>query len=116
MTMTEFCNNNKLLPIRLSVYCYANSGQHPLYGRVTTTVRDIEMLPQDGILPIQDEKGKSAGSLSINQFKMDVKPSFVEYLKSNWKVSVSIIIDFTLSNREPSDIKSLHRQVPGEMN
>ena len=65
MTMTEFCNNNKLLPIRLSVYCYANSGQHSLYGKVNTTVRDIEMLP-DGILQLEDEKGRSAGTISVN--------------------------------------------------
>jgi hypothetical protein len=45
MTMTDFCNNNKTLPIRISVCCYRNSGKHPIYGTVVTTTREIEMAP-----------------------------------------------------------------------
>ena len=43
MKLTDFCNNNKLLPIRLSVLSFENSGEHQLYGRVITSVREIEM-------------------------------------------------------------------------
>ena len=28
LTMTQFCNNNKQLPIRISVYNYKNTGDH----------------------------------------------------------------------------------------
>lgn len=30
--MTEFCNNNKQLPIRISVKNYVNAGTHKVYG------------------------------------------------------------------------------------
>lgn len=60
MTMTEFCNNNKFLPMRLSVFKYTNSGDHPSYGSVVTTTRDIEMLPDgpEGKLYLNNSKGK----------------------------------------------------------
>jgi hypothetical protein len=46
---------------------------------------------------------------------MDVRPSLVEYLRHGWKLDVSIAIDFSLSNREINDYRSLHR-VSDEMN
>jgi hypothetical protein len=65
MTMTEFCNNSKYLPIRLSVYSYQNSGDHPCYGSVITSTRDIEMLT-DGKLWITNKKGKKTGYIVFN--------------------------------------------------
>jgi hypothetical protein len=58
--MPEFCNCNKYLPIKLSVYSYVNAGEHPCYGSVTTTTRDIEMLP-DKRLTIKNAKGEENG-------------------------------------------------------
>lgn len=116
MSMTEFCNNNKLLPIRLSVYNYVNSGNHPLYGSVDTTTREIEMLP-NGELKIKNLKGQVTGTIKINQFKMDMRPSLVQYLKNKWFINLSIAIDFTLSNLEISDYRSLHKlSNKGQMN
>jgi len=116
MSMTEFCNNNKLLPIRLSVYSYVNSGEHPMYGYVDTTTREIEMRPNN-MLPLKDAKGKDAGYIKFNQLLMDMRPSLLEYLKQGWTMDVSVGIDFTLSNLEIKDVNSLHRQqANGEMN
>lgn len=55
--------------------------------------------------------------LSMNQFKIDQRPSLVEYLGEGWKLDVSIAIDFSLSNLDISDYRSLHRiHNNGEMN
>lgn len=43
LTMTDFCNNNKSLPLRLSVKSYRNSGECPTYGESITSTREIEM-------------------------------------------------------------------------
>ena len=114
--MTDFCNNNKQLPLRISVYNYKNSGAHNLYGSVDTTTRNIEMLA-GGTLALKDAKGKVKGTITFNQFMMDMRPSLIEYLKHGWQMNVSIAIDFTLSNLEIKDQRSLHRQMRnGEMN
>jgi hypothetical protein len=109
-TMTEFCNNDKYLPIRLSVYSFSNSGNNQMYGQVTTTTRDIEMLPSENrILQIKNEKGLVTGHLEFKQFEMDMRPSLLEYIQSGWEIQVSIGIDFTLSNLEITDYRSLHK-------
>lgn len=70
-----------------------------------------------GVLELKDAKGKVKGSITFNQFQMDMRPSLLEYLKHGWQMNVSIAVDFTLSNLEIKDANSLHRQLRnGEMN
>jgi len=113
--MSEFCNGDKYLPLKFSVYSYTNFGDHPLYGSVVCNMKDIEMA-KDGTLEIFDKKGKLGGYIKFNQLQMDMRSSLVDYLKMGWKLDVSIAIDFTLSNREITDFRSLHKLNQGEMN
>ena len=117
MKMTDFCNNNKTLPIRINVFSYENSGDHKLYGRVITSVREIELGNTD--LELISKRNKLMGMLTIDNFKVDMSPSLRHYLKHGWKIDTSIAIDFTLSNRPINELKSKHRQDqirPGDMN
>ena len=46
-----------------------------------------------------------------------MRPSLVTYLNQDWRMQVTIAIDFTLSNYEITDPRSLHRLYKnGEMN
>ena len=82
-----------------------------------TSVKAIEMRAPGDKLPICNKKGKPVGHIAFNQFQMDMRPSLAEYLQSGWQMNVTIAIDFTLSNREIKDQRSLHRQLKnGEMN
>ena len=83
MTMTDFCNNNKQLPLRLSVKSYKNTGKHSMYGQVITSTREIEMA-QNNKINIHDEKGKVTGTLQFNRFEMDMRRGLVEYLSEGW--------------------------------
>ena len=67
-------------------------------------------------LELKDSKGNVGGWITFNQLVMDMRPSLVEYLRQGWKMDVSIAIDFTLSNMEITDYRSLHRINNGEMN
>ena len=58
--MTEFCNNNKQLPLRITVNNYKNSGQPEQYGSVETTTRAIEMLSGESLY-LTNQKGKRTG-------------------------------------------------------
>ena len=118
MPLSELCNGNKNLPVRLTVASYTNSGDDPLYGQVITTMKEVEMLPEKNMkLNLKCKKGKDAGWLKFNTFKMDMFPSFNKYLSEGWEMQVSIAIDFTLSNREITDCRSLHRlHHNGDMN
>lgn len=116
MTMSEFCSNNKYLSLRFSVYSYTNSGDHPKYGSVETSLKAIEMLP-DATLPIKNKKGKVTGHITFNTLKMDMRPSLVQYLGQGWNLDVSVCVDFSLSNLEINDYRSLHKiNNNGDMN
>lgn len=65
--MSEFCNNNKMLPLRFTVFNYRNNGAHKMYGYVETTTRGIEMIGNEPLI-IKNEKGKKTGELIFNQF------------------------------------------------
>lgn len=106
--MTDLCNNNKTLPLRFSVFCFTNTGAHSLYGRCVTSVREIEMGAD--VLELFSERNKFAGTITIKQFVIDMKPSLLLYMKSGWLLNTSMAIDFTLSNRPITDYRSLHYQ------
>lgn len=115
--MTDFCNNNKILPIRISVFNYSNAGEHEMYGRVVTSVREIEMGKTN--LEITSKRNKLMGSLKVKNFKVDMKPSLLNYMKNGWVLNCTIAIDFTLSNGLITHFNSKHRQDSkraGEMN
>ena len=73
--LTDFCNKNKTLPIRLSVYNYTNVGDHDLYGQVITSVREIEIGKTE--LELRSKRNKYMGTLNIDNFKVDMKPSLL---------------------------------------
>ena len=68
------------------------------------------------VLKLKNKSGGAAGFIRFDHLKMDVRPSLVEYLRHGWKMDVSIAIDFSLSNLEITDYRSLHRLSNFEMN
>jgi len=51
-------------------------------------------------------------SFSIQNSRLIEKPSFVDFLTNGWVLNLNCAIDFTSSNGEVSDPKSLHYQNP----
>ena len=74
-----------MLPLRFTVYNYRNNGAHKMYGYSETTTRLIEMGTTEPII-LHNEKGKKIGHLVFNQFKMDMRPSLLEFLSQGWQM------------------------------
>jgi len=92
-----------------------------MYGSNITSVRDIEM--GNNVFEIKGERGVMGGSIKIKQLKMDLKPSFLAYLKSGWKIACGVSVDFSLSNKPYNNPRSNHwfddrekKEFSGEMN
>lgn len=64
--MTQFCNNNKTLPLRITVKHSMNHGDHKVYGQMTTSAKEIEMQAVGDELDIKDSKGKKVGNIAFN--------------------------------------------------
>jgi hypothetical protein len=71
--MSTLCNNNKKLPLRISVLGFANAGEHYLYGSTITSVREIEMGRME--LNLKSRRGQYAGKVIIMQMNLDLRPS-----------------------------------------
>ena len=58
---------------------------------------------------LADEFGNENGVfMTVLHCKIIYKPFFSEYLKLGWNMRLSVAIDFTGSNGDPKDKKSLH--------
>lgn len=58
---------------------HTNAGEQELYGSIITSVRQIEMGLRT--LKLTDNRGHDAGELYLRQFKLDLKPSMLAYVK-----------------------------------
>jgi len=45
---------------------------------------------------------------SVADNPQDRKPTFIDYLRAGWELSLSVAIDYTASNGDPSQSDSLH--------
>ena len=54
------------------------------------------------------EVTEEGAKLEVILHRLYEKPSFVEYLKSGWQISLSVAIDYTYSNCPIDDTSSLH--------
>ena len=66
--MNVFCNNDKELPLRITVNNQRGNSQsnQKIYGFVETTTNEIEMLGTSAPIPIKNENGKVKGQLYFN--------------------------------------------------
>ena len=97
MNLGILANNDETIPIRIAIM----SGPTTL-GFRNTTVYDLK---QNKTLDLNAQGG---GQISMENFSVMERPSFVDYLRSGWQISLSVAIDFTGSNGHPSQPSSLH--------
>lgn len=104
--MSTLCNNNKKLPLRLSVHSFRNYGTHYCYGSVITSLREIEMGRTK--LEIRTSNDKVGGVIQVTNIVLNLRPTLLAYLSSGWRISCGVAVDFTLSNKPYEDPRSLH--------
>lgn len=54
------------------------------------------------------KKNQNVGMMRIENLNIVEIPSFVEYLRGGWGISLCVAIDFTGSNGDPGNPSSLH--------
>ena len=94
----QLCNANKDNRIKFAIV--SNSTGKILHETVTS-VSELE----------SGRTQLSAGgttNVSVLQLQVYQRPTFVEYLRAGWGVSLVAAIDYTASNGDPSSKSSLH--------
>jgi len=94
---------------------------HDYLGCASTTVQALQTAGGKLTVPFKkDKRGKAdtknRGSLVINDFQIIHKPTFFEYIAGGLELDILVAVDFTASNEDPKDPKSLHFMNPRGFN
>ncbi|KNC82961.1 hypothetical protein SARC_04754 [Sphaeroforma arctica JP610] len=98
--------------LRIDCLDWNKDGSEDYIGSCTTNVTALQRKPD--IELINDKKRrkkrkyKSSGVLKCRQCNIRTDPSFLEYLRGGTELGLVIGVDFTASNGDPREPKSLH--------
>jgi len=107
--------------LRFDVYDWNRSGSHEIIGSFHTSVRKLRTGPNnDNTYQVvnkekQKKKGKkytNSGSVTLDSIKIEIVPSFLDYIKGGTQVNFTVAVDFTGSNGNPNQPSSLHYRDP----
>ena len=107
--------------LRFDVYDWNRSGTHEIIGSFHTSVRKLRTGPNsENTYDVinkekQKKKGKkynNSGSITLDSIKVEIVPSFLDYIKGGTQVNFTVAIDFTGSNGNPNQSSSLHYRDP----
>ena len=103
----QLCNCDPDRPLKISFMDYRRTSHAVLIGSAETTyTRMSELLMSD--IEIKDDKGQTTGVFSIQFMQLQQKYTFYDFLRGGVQLNLITAIDFTASNRDPRDPKSLH--------
>jgi hypothetical protein len=112
--VNQLCNNDYERPIRIQCMDWNRSGNHTLIGSAETNLR--EMLTKKEYNLKHPKKRKPSGTLKIDDIQLLKKYTFMDYLFGGCEISLIVSIDFTASNGDVNDPRSLHYLRPGMFN
>lgn len=122
--LQTLCSGDYDGPLRIDCYDYDNDGSHDYIGGTNTTLRQLIDMKQNGkgldlVNPKKKQKKKgyvNSGVLYISQCDVTKVHTFLDYIMGGCQINFTVGIDFTASNGDPSDPRSLHYINPYEPN
>ena len=98
------------------------NGSHAHIGEIVTTVAELVEHGQNAsqgspyVVPFVDQKKKSkkggkyknSGFLHLVTCKLEIIPTFLDFISNGTELSFTVAVDFTASNGNPQDSRSLH--------
>ncbi|KAI6650418.1 copine-9 [Oopsacas minuta] len=115
--MSALCSGDYNTPLQFDVFDWNMSGKVDLIGSFRTSFAEIS--PEHGSInsftlinpDIKRKKGnkyKNSGTFTFSRIIITPVHTFVEYLKGGLQIQLIVAIDFTGSNGNPADPRSLH--------
>ncbi|XP_076333196.1 copine-3-like [Tachypleus tridentatus] len=121
----SLCSSNPESPILISCYDYDSDGSHDLIGDCTTTLGQLMEAQSHKVewpcvnKKKKEKKGKSyknSGIIVLTSCKVTKAYTFLDYIFGGTQLNFTVAIDFTASNGDPRDSRSLHFIHPTEPN
>jgi len=125
-SVTSLCNADHHRTLKFSVDDWNLNGTHSHIGEFTTTVAELVeggLKTSRGsaqIFPLINQKKKTkkgnkyrnSGFIHVNYCILEEQPTFLDYISNGTELSFTVAIDFTASNGNPQDSRSLHYNDP----
>lgn len=115
----DLCNADYNRPLKIDIYDWDSNGKHDIIGTIKTNLQEISIgvVERRQFPCINEEKKKkssykNSGLLSVKNYKMEKHASFLDYIQNGTAMNFSLAIDFTASNGDPRDPRSLHFRDP----
>ena len=105
--LQSLCNGDMEAPLTISVYDFKEGKVDKLIGSVQKSLNQLTE-SQGTELELLDNKRKKVGYIKFSSIQITENPTFVDYLRGGLQLNLITAIDFTASNRSPSDPNSLH--------
>ena len=114
MKGSKLCNNNFDIPLKIELWKYKSGGSHKFIGELYISINDIIGRK---IFTFKNRKKQDLSTkLIIKNHKVQDQHDFLDFLKGGLNINLSVGIDFTASNKDPEDPKSLHHMNPPNLN
>ena len=121
--VVELCNGDYERKLKFDVYDWDSDGSHDFIGSFVTTLQElsIAVVEKKSFPCINDAKKKkssykNSGVVKVKIFQIQQRLTFVDYIQGGTSLNFSIAIDFTASNGDPRDPRSLHFMDPTGQN
>lgn len=115
ITVNELCVGDVHMRLRISCYDYDTKGDNDLIGELFTTVHELTSSKAGHQWELINPKKKhkkrkytNSGYLTLESVKVVPMFSFLDYVMSGGEISLTVGIDFTASNGDPTKPCSLH--------
>ncbi|CAH1765231.1 64_t:CDS:10 [Entrophospora sp. SA101] len=108
---STLCNGDYDRELKLQVKQYKRNGEHVPLGECSVTLREIMENKKPFPLKLQpgsQRKVSKDANITIVKALVKEPPSFLDYIAGGTEIRLMVAIDFTGSNGDPRNPKSLH--------
>jgi len=118
----NLCNGDYDRTLKLECYSWKSNGSHTIIGESFTSLQKLLAQAEGGTfsIPLNNQKKArkksdyiDSGKLEIVICKLGKVYSFLDFIQGGTEILCTIAIDFTASNGNPNDPRSLHYMGPG---
>lgn len=115
------CNGDYERSIKIECYDSRSNGNHKLIGTCHTCLNILSKGPGENNTyalrnPKKQHKKEHSGILELISISISEEVSFLDFIRSGTQVHFAVAIDFTASNKPPTDPNSLHHLNPQRPN
>jgi len=118
--LTTLCNGDHDRVLKIQVDDWNSSGSHSHIGEFQSSVKSLQESGRGSAIPLVNQKKRSkkgdkykhSGLLIINSIVLELRPTFLDFIQGGMELSFTVAVDFTGSNGNPQDPRSLHFNDP----